>query len=138
MRGGRDHRLCLTFSHNADTRYSVREAALSRAITATTPQARPRPTIAAINARTLLTLDARPRHITLIESPLRQPGKDMAFEDRDWYRNEYKQKTARKPNLLQSVVDQTEKRRRTPLFVIALIWIAVVVGLYYAFTLAGH
>ncbi|MBN3802521.1 hypothetical protein GXB81_05550 [Paraburkholderia sp. Ac-20336] len=62
----------------------------------------------------------------------------MAFEDRDWYRNEYKQKTARKPNLLQSVVDQTEKRRRTPLFVIALIWIVVVVGLYYAFTLAGH
>lgn len=58
VRGGLDHRQRLTANLNADTRYSVRRAALSRATQATTSQTR-RAYVALARCRTLLTLDAQ-------------------------------------------------------------------------------
>ncbi len=63
----------------------------------------------------------------------------MGIEDRDWYRDDYaKKKTASGNNPLTSIIDRTEKRRRTSKLVVALAWIGITAALYYAFTVAGH
>lgn len=60
----------------------------------------------------------------------------MGIEDRDWYRKDYARKTATNTNPLNNIVTRTENRQRTSKLAMALIWIAVIAALYYAFTVA--
>ena len=62
----------------------------------------------------------------------------MGIEDRDWYRNNYKQMAGNDKNVLATVINQTEKRRRTSPLKTVIVWMAFVVVLYAAFTLASH
>lgn len=62
----------------------------------------------------------------------------MGIEDRDWYRNNYKQKTGNDKSVLATVINQTENRRRTSSLKIVITWIAIAAALYAVFTLASR
>lgn len=62
----------------------------------------------------------------------------MGMQDRDWYREHHAKQNASNANSLASIVNRAEKRRRTSKLAMALVWLAVIAALYYAFTLAGR
>jgi hypothetical protein len=72
-----------------------------------------------------------------------KPGSNMGIEDRDWYRDQHRkpaQQTAprqHRPNLLESIATETDRRRKFKGPLMALAWIAFAAALYAAFTFAG-